>query len=158
MGSPGVHLYGIAHVKVDFIPLPKRYVTLSLGRSVWTTRFVQCEEKPNTITDNKWQIYNSGDTLSFFLDLRFRSVSLLFTTQLTQLINKNPATLDQDNNTLFFVPSYGLVIMLHFHTIDNCIINLSSKTLISDPYWDILKALPRHFLLKIGIVKMIFWK
>ena len=34
MGSPEIHLYGIAHVKVDFIPLPKRYVTLSLGRSV----------------------------------------------------------------------------------------------------------------------------
>ena len=34
MGSPEIHLYDIAHVKVDFIPLPKRYVTLSLGRFV----------------------------------------------------------------------------------------------------------------------------
>ena len=34
MGSPEIHLYGIAHVKVDIIPVPKRYVTLSLGSFV----------------------------------------------------------------------------------------------------------------------------
>ena len=34
MGRPEIHSYGIVHVKVDFIPPPKRYVTLSLGRFV----------------------------------------------------------------------------------------------------------------------------
>ena len=32
MGSTEIHLYGIAHVKVDFIPPPKRYVMPRLGR------------------------------------------------------------------------------------------------------------------------------
>ena len=54
MGSPEIHLYGIAHVKVDFIPLPKRYVTLSLERFVWTTRFVQCE-----LSSAPWKVYPS---------------------------------------------------------------------------------------------------
>ena len=34
MTSPGFDLYGIAHVKVDFIPLQKMYVILILGRFV----------------------------------------------------------------------------------------------------------------------------
>ena len=42
MRSPGIDLYGIAHVKVDFIPLQKMYVIPILGRFVWTTSFVQC--------------------------------------------------------------------------------------------------------------------
>ena len=42
MGSTQVDLYGIAHVKVDFISLQKMYVIPRLGRFVWTTRFVQC--------------------------------------------------------------------------------------------------------------------
>ena len=43
MGSTQVDLYGIAHVKVDFIPLQKMYVIPRLGRFVWTTCFVQCD-------------------------------------------------------------------------------------------------------------------
>ena len=46
MTSPGIDLYGIAHVKVDFIPLQKMYVILILGRFVWTTNFVQCDPFP----------------------------------------------------------------------------------------------------------------
>ena len=42
MTSPEIDLYGIAHVKVDFIPLQKMYVIPILGRFVWTTYFVQC--------------------------------------------------------------------------------------------------------------------
>ena len=34
MGSTQVDLYGIAHVKVDFIPLQKMYVIPRLGRFV----------------------------------------------------------------------------------------------------------------------------
>ena len=42
MSSAGIDLYGIAHVKVDFIPLQKMYIIPMLGRFVWTTCFVQC--------------------------------------------------------------------------------------------------------------------
>ena len=42
MSSPGIDLYGIAHVKVDFFPLQKMDVIPLLGRFVWTTSFVQC--------------------------------------------------------------------------------------------------------------------
>ena len=42
MGSTQVDLYGIAHVKVDFIPLQKMYVIPRLGRFVWTTCLVRC--------------------------------------------------------------------------------------------------------------------
>ena len=45
MSSARSDLYGIAHVKVDFIPLQKIYVISILGRFVWTTSFVQCETK-----------------------------------------------------------------------------------------------------------------
>ena len=41
MTSPEIDLYGIAHVKVDFIPLQKMYVIPILGRFVWITNFVQ---------------------------------------------------------------------------------------------------------------------
>ena len=34
MRSPGIDLYGIAHVKVDFIPLQKMYIIPMLGRFV----------------------------------------------------------------------------------------------------------------------------
>ena len=34
MTSPGIDLYGIAHVKVDIIPLQKMYVIPILGRFV----------------------------------------------------------------------------------------------------------------------------
>ena len=34
MTSPEIDLYGIAHVKVDFIPLQKMYVIPILGRFV----------------------------------------------------------------------------------------------------------------------------
>ena len=34
MSSPQIDLYGIAHVKVDFIPLQKMYVIPMLGRFV----------------------------------------------------------------------------------------------------------------------------
>ena len=34
MVSPGIHLYDITHVKVDFIPLPKMYVISRVGRFV----------------------------------------------------------------------------------------------------------------------------
>ena len=43
MSSPGIDLYGIPHVKADFIPLQKMYVIQILGRFVWTTNFVQCD-------------------------------------------------------------------------------------------------------------------
>ena len=34
MGSTEIHLYGIAHVKVDSIPLPKIYIIPRVGRFV----------------------------------------------------------------------------------------------------------------------------
>ena len=34
MSSAGIDLYGIAHVKVDFIPLQKMYIIPMLGRFV----------------------------------------------------------------------------------------------------------------------------
>ena len=43
MSSAGIDLYGIAHVKVDFIPLQKMYIIQMLGRFVRTTCFVQCD-------------------------------------------------------------------------------------------------------------------
>ena len=49
MRSPGIDLYGIAHVKVDFIPLQKMYVIPILGRFVWTTSFVQCVTSLNRL-------------------------------------------------------------------------------------------------------------
>ena len=42
MTSPEIDLYGMAHVKVDFIPLQKMYIKQMLGKFVWTTCFVQC--------------------------------------------------------------------------------------------------------------------
>ena len=45
MISPGIDLYGIGHVKVDFILLQKMYVISILGRFVWTTSFVQYDRK-----------------------------------------------------------------------------------------------------------------
>ena len=42
MRSTGVHLFGIAHVKVHVILLQKMYIIRRVGRFVWTTRFVQC--------------------------------------------------------------------------------------------------------------------
>ena len=44
MSSPQIDLYGIAHVKVDIIPLQKMYVIPMLGRFVWTTNFVECAD------------------------------------------------------------------------------------------------------------------
>ena len=44
MTSTGIDLYGIAHVKVDFIPVLKMCVIRILGKFVWTTSFVQCGE------------------------------------------------------------------------------------------------------------------
>ena len=47
MTSPEIDLvYGIAHVKVDFIPRQKMYVISMLGRFVWTKSFVQCGYLP----------------------------------------------------------------------------------------------------------------
>ena len=34
MVSPGIHLYNITHVKVDFIPLPKMYVIPRVLRKI----------------------------------------------------------------------------------------------------------------------------
>ena len=42
MTRTGIDLYGIAHVKVDFIPVLKMCVLPILGRFVWTTSFGQC--------------------------------------------------------------------------------------------------------------------
>ena len=42
MSSPEIDLYGIFHVKVDFIVALKMYVLVILGRFVWTTWFEQC--------------------------------------------------------------------------------------------------------------------
>ena len=43
MGSPEIDLFGIAHVKVEFIPVLKKYTVLILGKFVWSTHFVQCD-------------------------------------------------------------------------------------------------------------------
>ena len=45
MGSTQVDLYGIAHVKVDFIPLQKMYVIPRLGGFVWTTMWAVLSQK-----------------------------------------------------------------------------------------------------------------
>ena len=42
--SAGIDLYGIAHVKVDFVPGLKMRVLSILGKFVWTTSFAQCEK------------------------------------------------------------------------------------------------------------------
>ena len=42
MGPTEINLYGIAHVKLDFILLQKMYVILRVKRFVWTTNFTQC--------------------------------------------------------------------------------------------------------------------
>ena len=42
MSSPEIDLYGIVHVKVDFIEVLKLYVLVILRRFVWTTWFEQC--------------------------------------------------------------------------------------------------------------------
>ena len=34
MSPTEIHLYGIAHVKVDFIPLPKMYIIPRVGKFV----------------------------------------------------------------------------------------------------------------------------
>ena len=44
MRSTQVDLFGIAHVKVDFILYQKMYVMPRIGRFVWTTCFVQCDK------------------------------------------------------------------------------------------------------------------
>ena len=47
MSSAGIDLYGIAHVKVDFILLQKMYVILRVGRFVWTIyKFCTSEDIP----------------------------------------------------------------------------------------------------------------
>ena len=43
MGPTEINLYGIAHVKVDFILLQKMYVIPRVGRFVWTISFAQCD-------------------------------------------------------------------------------------------------------------------
>ena len=43
MTSTGIDLYGIVHVKVDFIPGLKMCVLPILGKFVWTISFMQCE-------------------------------------------------------------------------------------------------------------------
>ena len=61
MRSPGIDLYGIAHVKVDFIPLQKMYVIPILGRFVWTSSFVQC----GTSFSKEWEaLYYTTDLAS----------------------------------------------------------------------------------------------
>ena len=42
MTSTGIDLYGIVHVKVDFIPGLKMCVLPILGKFVWSTTFAQC--------------------------------------------------------------------------------------------------------------------
>ena len=42
MGRTEIDLFGIAHVKVEFIPVLKIYTIPILGRFVWSTNFVQC--------------------------------------------------------------------------------------------------------------------
>ena len=41
MGSTGIDLFGIAHVKVEVIPVLKIYAISILGRFVWSIYFVQ---------------------------------------------------------------------------------------------------------------------
>ena len=60
MGSTEINLYGIAHVKVDIIPPPKRYVMPRLGRFDWTSCFAQCEILPNI----------AGLSVALFLKIR----------------------------------------------------------------------------------------
>ena len=43
MGRTEIDLFGIAHVKVEFIPVLKIYTIPILGRFVWSTNFVQCD-------------------------------------------------------------------------------------------------------------------
>ena len=43
MGTAERHLFGIVHVKVDFFGVQKMLVTCMLGRFVWTTWLVQCD-------------------------------------------------------------------------------------------------------------------
>ena len=50
MRSTGIDLYGIAHVKVDYIPVLKMCVLLLLGRFVWTTIFAQCVKFSDVIS------------------------------------------------------------------------------------------------------------
>ena len=50
MGSTGWHLFGIAHVKVDFIPLQKMHVNLKLEALFLNYRFcTMCD--PRVILD-----------------------------------------------------------------------------------------------------------
>ena len=42
MGRTEIDLFGIAHVKVEFIPVLKIYTIPILGRFVWGTNFVKC--------------------------------------------------------------------------------------------------------------------
>ena len=43
MGPNEINLYGIAHVKVDFLLLQKMNVTPRVGKFVRPTSFAQCE-------------------------------------------------------------------------------------------------------------------
>ena len=55
MGSPRIDLFGIVHVKVNFIPDLKMWVSAMLGKFVWTTSFVQCDYFSEEL--NKTQIF-----------------------------------------------------------------------------------------------------
>ena len=46
MSSPEIELYGIVHVKVDFIVVLKMYVLVILGSFVWITWLEQCKAAP----------------------------------------------------------------------------------------------------------------
>ena len=52
MGRTKIDLFGIAHVKVEFIPVLKIYTIRILGRFVWSMHFVQCELYINKYTIN----------------------------------------------------------------------------------------------------------
>ena len=46
MRSPEIDLFGIPHVKEEFISVLKMHTISILGRFVWSTNFVQCDLPP----------------------------------------------------------------------------------------------------------------
>ena len=54
IGRTKIDLFGIAHVKVDLVPVLKIYNISILGRFAWKTNFVQCV---HPWLGFKWYIY-----------------------------------------------------------------------------------------------------
>ena len=81
-GKHKIDLYGIAHVKVEFILVLKIYTIQILGRFVWSTHFVQCAHCAQSVKSTTKKFIQICGVRRFYkrLDSRFshKKNSLLY--------------------------------------------------------------------------------